>query len=71
MMTKKQKKTAGGLVATQILLPADRKAAYVVAAKSCGMTLTAWIDDCCLANLPASVQRTLSDRPEMGRPKDA
>lgn len=51
-----------------ISLPAGRKAAYESAAAKDGLSLSEWVDRCCMAGLPESVRRKLPERTGRGRP---
>lgn len=46
----------------QTTQPPDWLTEFRLAALAAGQTLSEWIGDCCVANLPAAVQRKLSDR---------
>lgn len=55
-----------------ITQPTDWVDAFTSAAAADGVSLSEWIGQACLAALPASTRRTLSERPGRGRPrKDA
>ncbi len=54
---------------TTMSQPADRKPAWTAQAEREGLTLSEWICQCCDANLPASAQRGLSERPPAHRPR--
>ena len=45
-----------------ITQPQDWWIAFITAASVARMPLSEWIGDCCVANLPKSVQAKLSDR---------
>lgn len=49
--------------------PADWWEAFRQQAEADEQSLSEWLGDCGLANLPASVQRSLSQRPPANRPK--
>jgi|DEB0MinimDraft_10_1074344.scaffolds.fasta_scaffold06085_7 hypothetical protein len=49
--------------------PADWWYAFEEQAEKEGMTLSAWIGECCLANLPKEKQKKLSQRQAGGRPR--
>lgn len=49
--------------------PADWWRAFSVQAQADGQSLSEWLGECGLANLPAKVQRSLSDRPAAHRPR--
>jgi hypothetical protein len=51
-----------------ITQPSDWWVAFEDQASKCNMTLSAWIGDCCCANLPVKVQKKLSERPPAHRP---
>jgi len=50
--------------------PAEWWAAFETEASKHGQTLSEWIGECCLANLPKSIRGTLSERPAAHRPKN-
>lgn len=50
--------------------PKDWWEAFVNQAKEEGMTLSAWVGDCCFAFLPKEVRDSLSDRPPACRPRN-
>lgn len=52
-----------------ITQPADWWAAFEVESKKEGVSLAEWVGACCVANLPVSVSRALSERPTVGAPK--
>lgn len=49
--------------------PADWWDAFEEQAKKENMTLSAWIGECCFANIPKEKQAKLSERPPAHRPK--
>lgn len=49
--------------------PPDWWDAFEKQARKEGMSLSAWIGECCLANIPKTTARKLSTRPPAHRPK--
>lgn len=49
--------------------PSDWWASFERAAKEEGVTLSEWLGDCMLANLPKEERERLSKRPGIGRPR--
>ena len=49
--------------------PADWLAAFRSQAEEEDMSLSAWIGECCKANLTKEVRKGLSERPSVGAPK--
>ena len=49
--------------------PSDWWEAFEAAATASGMTLSAWMGDACVKQLPKTVAKKLSPRPPASRPK--
>lgn len=69
MKIKRDADRRGASKPKSITQPADWWAAFEKQAGDNGQTLSEWVGDCCVANLPAKVQRQLSERPPANRPR--